>query len=231
MVLNIRLDNGSFCNGGNCGVKVMEDNSMKTIKYFIILITVLFAFQAPAEVYKYIDEDGNLNYTDDVNEVPEDQRDSYEPSIESNYTEEYAAADAIDGEEPNNDESNNSELESSYEDDPALLYGIDDGAENEENFALLEDEQDLDAGREHLEALKKEIDDEYHQLVKEKAELAKEKEKLVNREDVLRYNAKIEDLNKRADIYAQKGKHYKELVEVYNKRIMQINAAADEKKE
>jgi flagellar motility protein MotE (MotC chaperone) len=204
----------------------MEGNSLKTIKFLVILVIVLFAFQAPAEIYKYIDEDGNVNYTDDVNEVPEDQRDSYEPTIESNYEEEYTETNANDG-----GESNYSELESSYEDEPASLDGIDEGSENEKNVALLEDEQDLDAGRERLEALKKEIDNEYHQLVKEKAELAEEKEKLVNREDVLRYNAKIENLNKRAEIYTQKGKHYKELVEAYNKGVMQINAAADEKTE
>ena len=204
----------------------MEGNSLKTIKFLVILVIVLFAFQAPAEIYKYVDEDGNINYTDDVNEVPEDQRDSYEVTIESNYEEEHTETNANDG-----GESNYSELESSYEDKPASLDGIEEGSENEENVALLKDEQDLDAGRERLEALKKEIDNEYHQLVKEKAELAAEKEKLVNREDVLRYNLKIENLNKRAEIYTQKGKHYKELVEAYNKRVMQINAAADEKKE
>ena len=199
---------------------------MKTIKILTILTIVLFALQAPAEIYKYVDEDGNLNYTDNVNEVPEDQRDSYELTIESNYPEENAGTDTN-----HVGESNTSELETSYEAESDLLYGSDEDSENEENVAAFEDEQDLDANRERLEALKKEIDNEYHQLVKEKAELADEKERLVNREDVLRYNAKIENLNKRAEIYTQKGKHYKELVEAYNKRVMQINAAADKQKE
>jgi hypothetical protein len=222
MVLNIRIDNGSFYYGGNSGVNVMEDNSLKTIQFLIILVIVLIAVQAPAEIYKYIDEDGNVFYTDDVNQVPEDQRDSYEPSIESIS----AGTNANDA-----GKAKNSELESSYEDEPESLDGIDEGSENEENVALLEDQQDLDAGRQRLEALKKEIDNEYHNLVKEKAQLAEEKEKLVNREDVLRYNSRIENLNKRAEIYIQKGKQYKEQVDAYNERIIQMNAAANENKE
>jgi len=226
MVLNIRIDNGSFYYGGNSGVNVMEDNSLKTIKFLIILVIVLFAIQAPAEIYKYIDEDGNVFYTDDVNQVPEDQRDSYEPSIESNSAEDSAGTNANDA-----GKAKISELESSYEDEPESLDGIDEGSENEENVALLEDQQDLDAGRKRLEALKKEIDNEYHKLVKEKAQLAEEKEKLVNREDVLRYNTRIENLNKRAEIYIQKGKQYKEQVDAYNERVIQMNTAANEKKE
>ena len=220
---------------------------MKTAKLLIILAIVFFAFQAHAEIYKYTDDDGNVHYTDDVNQVPEDQRDSYEPSIESHYEENYGGTESGDNSESadlsDDGESTDPELESSYEENPESWDSFDNGSENRENVALLEgqqesgdtstepdsDQRDLDADRKRLDALKDEIDHEYRTLVKEKAELAEEKKKLVNREDVLKYNARVNSLNKRAELYIQKGQRYKELVNAFNERVIRINAAADRK--
>ena len=55
---------------------------MKMIKFLILLVIVVFAAPAPAEIYKYVDEQGDVHFTDDINQVPEDQRDSLEVSSE-----------------------------------------------------------------------------------------------------------------------------------------------------
>jgi len=202
---------------------------LQIINIFILLVVVSIAAPAPAEIYEYEDELGNVYYTDDINEVPEDQRDSFESSLE------YESD--IQAEEANMD----SELESSYDDVLEVMQGIEDDSDDNEDVAhkdgggLLDESNDaeikLDIDLKGLESLKKEIDKEYAALVKEKEKLAKEQKELTTKEDILRFNAKVEDLSKRADAYAQKGKHYKEQVEAYNERVSQRNAELYQKKE
>lgn len=47
---------------------------MNLIKLFIYLIIFFFSTTVSAEFYKYVDENGNTHFTDDFNQVPEDQR-------------------------------------------------------------------------------------------------------------------------------------------------------------
>ena len=57
---------------------------MKRINIPIFIIIVLLSAPASAQFYKYIDEDGNIRFTDDINQVPENQRatvKSYEEAV------------------------------------------------------------------------------------------------------------------------------------------------------
>ena len=47
---------------------------MNHLKIFVIISFLLFSAGAGAEIYKYTDEEGNLRFTDDINQVPEAQR-------------------------------------------------------------------------------------------------------------------------------------------------------------
>ena len=50
---------------------------MKKTIYFIILITLFCTGTVSAQLYQYVDENGNVNFTDDLGQVPQDQREQY----------------------------------------------------------------------------------------------------------------------------------------------------------
>jgi hypothetical protein len=235
---------------GNPTMDKMEDNPLKLIKCLAVLAICLFAFHAQAEIYKYVDEEGNYHFTDDFNQVPPDQREAIEASQEYEsdgdanqgnvQAESEQAAESEQTAGSAQEEENDPELESSYKDEPVET---DTSAEKTETEVKEEGESqvaadipenaddDLDANRVRLETMKKEIDNEYRDILTEKKKLAKEKESLTNREDIIKYNAKVEELNKRAEAYVQKGKQYKEQVEAYNDRVTQKNAEVQLKKD
>ena len=181
---------------------------MNFVKLSICLLIILLATPASAKFYKYIDEEGNARFTDDINLVPADQRkniQSYEESI-SEPEETQASV---------NQEETQPAQKSTTQNPTDSITAVDSGT--------LEDQ------RKHLDALKEEIDKEYMELIEAKKNLAKEKEKAVSREEILQYNKKVENLNQRVRDYQQKGKDYEIQVDAYNDRVAQENAARQSK--
>lgn len=184
------------------GVVTRRSEFMKLIKLIVCLLIVFFAASASAQFYKYVDEEGNTRFTDDINQVPPDQRkkiQSYEesfsetPAVEENSTQEAPQASPEQADSPDTASESQSE--------------------------------NLQDARKRLDDYKKEIDNEYNELIKEKQRLAEEKEKAVTREQVIDYNKKVDDLNERVKAYQIKGKDYEAQVDAYNDRIAQENAA------
>src|SRR5210317_1217894 len=55
---------------------------MKIIKFILCLSIILFAFPAASEIYKYMDENGDIHFTDDFSKVPVEQRSAADASVE-----------------------------------------------------------------------------------------------------------------------------------------------------
>jgi hypothetical protein len=172
---------------------------MKYLKTFIIITFLMFSVSASAEFYKYVDENGNVRFTDDINQVPEAQRAKIRSYIES------------ESQEPAEQEvAPENEAKQAPEDQPT-------------DFADLSDDESesLEDTKKRIDELKSEIDREYEALMKEKAQLAKDKEQAKTRDQIIEFNKKVDSLNKRVAAYEKKGQDYKALVDDYNKRIMQ----------
>jgi uncharacterized coiled-coil DUF342 family protein len=74
--------------------------------------------------------------------------------------------------------------------------------------------------------MKKQVENQYQALLKEKEALAKEKEARKTREQVADYNRRVEAFNQSAGAYDAKSDELRKLVDAYNTRVMEENAKA-----
>jgi len=174
---------------------------MKTLKIFALIFFLLFSVSVSAEFYKYVDENGNIRFTDDINQVPQDQRAkirSYEESISVEAPEQEAVQE---NQETSEQQANFPDLS---EDDEA--------------------EESLADTKARIDTINSEIDREYQELLKEKEQLAEDRKNAKTREEVEKYNEKVERFNVRGQDFMKKQKERDALVEAYNKRIVKENS-------
>jgi len=179
---------------------------MKWTIFMVLLIGLVVATPASAQFYKYLDKQGNVRFTDDINQVPENQR---------NHIRSYAAAssDAADaavsaGGVEKKTAGGNAANEAPAEAAPATSVA----------------EDPLDSTRARLEAMKKQIDADYQALASEKEALGKEKEVPKTWEQVADYNKRVEAFNQRAGDYEARSNELRKQVEAYNARVTEENA-------
>ena len=225
---------------------------MNLIKNFICLSIILFAFPAMSEIYKYVDENGNVHFTDDFSNVPVEQRTAVSVSeeYENNTNDAQVTETGTMGEtdegltKESADETNDfsveteSDVKADFSEDIAdsdTTAEPDQAPGGEEDLSASADENNAEKSladiRSQLEMMKKEIDREYDDLVKEKKQLAKEAESIKDREEILKHNEKVETLNKKAAAYVEKGKIYEARVDAYNERVSQQNSKVKKRSE
>ena len=124
---------------------------MKWAFFMVLLIGLAVAAPASAQFYKYLDKQGNVRFTDDINQVPENQR---------SHIHSYAAASA--------DAADATVSEGSAEKKTAGGNAADE-APAETALAASAAEDPLDSTRTRLEAMKKQIDADYQALASEPA--------------------------------------------------------------
>lgn len=192
---------------------------MKALVFVLVGLMALAAAPARAEFFRYVDGQGRVRYTDDINQVPEAQRgraksyaESKSPSAPGTPVEEAAPKqEAASPDAAPKPEAAGPDAAPVAEKPPA---------------AGEEAAPPADETRAQIEALRKELDSEFQALTAEKAALAKEKETRKSREEITAFNKKIEAFNQRAERYEQQGGELKRLVHEYNVRLAEESGKA-----
>lgn len=163
-------------------------------RWLISLSLLLFSISASAEYYKYIDKDGNVHYTDDLTNVPENQRTDI-----NEYT--GYQGDPYD-----------QQLDEQKSEIPQTIPGEEQVKNKQETDVFSEEKERLDQEKEKLEA-------EYRALMEEKKEITKNKDKYRSGSRADKYNKVILEYNKKIEDYERRKKVFNEEVEKYNQRV------------
>ena len=159
----------------------------------VLVLSFAFLIAAPvsAEYYKYYDENGNLRFTDDINQIPPDQR---------NQVKTYTSIEPQD--EPQET------TESSADNQPASEQEGEEGKPFNQEGRVKE-----------LDAIKTELTNEYKALSEENTRLAEMKKKIKTTDDVKKYNAAAKKLIEKQKEHERKRKAYFSAVEEYNAKV------------
>ena len=163
----------------------------------------MFSVSASAEFYKYTDEDGNVRFTDDINQVPEEQRSKIRSYVESQ-------SEEVSEQEATQEIPEKSEQPANFPD------SSEDDAE----------QGSIEELKSRIDVIKQEIDQAYAALLKEKEQLSEDKNKVKTRAQVESYNKRIESYNIRGEDFIKKQKERDALIDDYNARITKKNTKA-----
>ncbi|MBL0731471.1 MAG: hypothetical protein JJW03_01250 [Desulfosarcina sp.] len=161
------------------------------LKFFVILVALLFStVTAFANFYKYVDKEGNILFTDNLSEVPKNQR----PGV-------------IEYDEPEN--KTNSSKESGYAEKAAKI-------QPEEDRPVDNTSDDPAAD---FDNRKKALEHEYILLKEENTELANTKKNLKTNAEIERYNKKALLIKEKIEKYKKNEAELNAEIEKYNKSI------------
>jgi chromosome segregation ATPase len=184
---------------------------MKPIQLCLaFVLCLLLAGPASAEFYKYVAEDGTVHFTDDINDVPADQRAGI-----AGYAESEGKTDLVEEQSQAEDQVGEESSDENSIDEALSILEEKGSADNE----------DADKVRARLEQMKADIDKRHEGLQKEKTAIETERQKVKTREEIMKYNKRVEELNQRIAEYETKGREYQAQVDAYNAKVLKQKPA------
>jgi hypothetical protein len=162
---------------------------------FFLLITVVLAVPACAEIYKYVDENGQKRWTDDLSQVPKAQR----PSAQRVESEEETSPQGV------TTPAQTARLESPLETKAASTPPPIETAE---------------PSRESLEKEKAALDARYQQLMEERKQLERIKAEEGGFDSRAELNERISEYNRNTEQYELQLSNFNKKIQAYNQNIL-----------
>lgn len=167
---------------------------MNFVRWLISLSLLLFSMSASAEYYRYLDKNGNVHYTDDLTNVPENQRTDIN---------EYTGIQ---------DNAYDQEKDEQKAEQSQPIIEKEEGKNKP-------DINDFSEIKKRLDQEKERLDEEYRALMEEKEEITTEKNKNRSKSQAKKYNQVILEFNDRIEDYERRKRLFNEEVEKYNSQV------------
>jgi hypothetical protein len=181
---------------------------MNKITSVIVALFLVLAVPVTAQFYRYIDKDGNLRFTDDLNRVPVEQR-----TRASEYKGFKPVSPALPEDTP---PAEKQEIKpKTTVPDPAVIGSVVQSAP-QATVSL----GDL---RAQIEKMKSHLDLEYQALTQEREDLAKNREQVKTIEEIALSNKLVDAFNQRAEKYEKTSEQLRNLVVEYNTLVFEKN--------
>jgi hypothetical protein len=184
-----------------------DADMMKTI--FASVLAILFLAGAPChgQFYKYVDQQGNIIFTDDLSNVPTDQRHAVE---------EY--------EEPETSAPVQETTAGKLNQEPVQPSGNSTAQE-----AMAPTGNDLNPTKTELEANQAKLDEAYKALMAEKKQLEEDKSQAQNHKQIQAYNERVLQFSEKLTDYNEKRTAFEEQVKAYNATLAPNNSKPENK--
>jgi hypothetical protein len=173
---------------------------MKLQKYchlVLVIILALYYQKAFAEYYRYVDESGQVSYTDNIDMIPKEQR----PDIQEYYELKRIPSPDEDDDTQDGDARESEESTEQIEITPAVLKG------------------DVNEIKADFEGRKQTIDNEYKKLLEEKKNLDNIYKKIRSAEDMEEYKKKVENLNTRIEDFKKRRDVFNAEADAFNAKL------------
>jgi len=164
---------------------------------FFLITTLLFTTPVSAEIFKYLDENGQKRWTDDLSQVPKEQR----PSAQRMETVGETTAETI-------VEKAGTPQPGSRSETKAAVPDTDESGET------------VELSRETLEKEKAALDTQYQQLLEERKQLELIKPEALSFSDRAKLNNRISAYNSKTEQYDAQLNAFNNKIKAYNQKIM-----------
>lgn len=169
----------------------------KPVLVFFLIVFLLPVIPAGAEIYKYIDENGQQRWTDDLGQVPKEQR----AAVQQIESVEETATDT-------ESESETGVLPELPMEHPMESQDVDVSGKT------------ADLTREALEKERAELDAQYQQLAEEGAAIEQMKTEALDAKAQTALNARISAYNRKRELYESQLSAFNKKIMSYNQKIM-----------
>lgn len=181
----------------------------KPILAFFLITVLMFSTPVGAEIYKYVDENGQKRWTDDLSQVPKDQR----PSAQRLDTVEETPTDTA------VEQTGDAQMDVPSASEP----GSQDSDQTDETAG---EAAGLD--RESLEKEKAALDTQYQELLEERKKLEEMNTEALSADARSDLNKRISAYNAKTEQYETQLNAFNEKINAYNQQIMSNQSPKDE---